>query len=149
MDATFPSVEKEMCGLDWDRLHKEYGDKKYVPAELDKQIQGLLSDPAVKNRKGVFEYVLGGCSDKSFLDVRFFDEQTKRKAYQKQTGAAEREGVSNCPLCAVSGNANAQKIWAQKEMEADHVTAWAKGGETSAENCEMLCKTHNRAKGNA
>ncbi|MEG2493153.1 MAG: HNH endonuclease, partial [Rikenellaceae bacterium] len=26
--------------------------------------------------------------------------------------------------------------------------AWSKGGITSIENCEMLCKTHNRSKGN-
>jgi large subunit ribosomal protein L9 len=25
---------------------------------------------------------------------------------------------------------------------------WSKGGETSPENCQMLCKSHNRAKGN-
>lgn len=34
-------------------------------------------------------------------------------------------------------------------MDADHVTAWSKGGETTLNNCEMLCKSHNRAKGNA
>ena len=34
------------------------------------------------------------------------------------------------------------------EMEADHVTAWSKGGDTDLKNCEMLCVTHNRAKGN-
>ncbi len=33
-------------------------------------------------------------------------------------------------------------------MDADHVTAWSKGGATSIDNCQMLCKTHNRAKGN-
>ena len=33
-------------------------------------------------------------------------------------------------------------------MDADHVTAWSKGGATNNDNCEMLCKTHNRAKGN-
>lgn len=27
--------------------------------------------------------------------------------------------------------------------------AWSKGGETTLDNCEMLCKSHNRAKGNA
>ncbi|MBQ4204492.1 MAG: HNH endonuclease, partial [Thermoguttaceae bacterium] len=26
--------------------------------------------------------------------------------------------------------------------------AWSKGGATDASNCQMLCKTHNRAKGN-
>ena len=29
-----------------------------------------------------------------------------------------------------------------------NVTAWSKGCETPIENCQMLCKTHNRAKGN-
>jgi hypothetical protein len=26
--------------------------------------------------------------------------------------------------------------------------AWSKGGATDIANCQMLCKTHNRAKGN-
>ncbi|WP_169719280.1 HNH endonuclease signature motif containing protein [Algoriphagus mannitolivorans] len=25
---------------------------------------------------------------------------------------------------------------------------WSKGGATQASNCEILCKSHNRAKGN-
>jgi len=25
---------------------------------------------------------------------------------------------------------------------------WSKGGATDLDNCQMLCKTHNRAKGN-
>ena len=33
-------------------------------------------------------------------------------------------------------------------MDADHVKAWSKGGSTDVSNCEMLCITHNRAKGN-
>lgn len=40
------------------------------------------------------------------------------------------------------------KIWNFSEMNADHVQAWSKGGATDASNCEMLCKTHNKAKGN-
>jgi 5-methylcytosine-specific restriction endonuclease McrA len=28
------------------------------------------------------------------------------------------------------------------------VTAWSKGGATDRSNCELLCKSHNRAKGN-
>ena len=43
---------------------------------------------------------------------------------------------------------NARRIWKREEMDADHVTAWSKGGSTDIENCQMLCKTHNRAKGN-
>jgi len=40
------------------------------------------------------------------------------------------------------------KVHKLDEMDADHVAAWSKGGETSLENCQILCKTHNRAKGN-
>ena len=61
---------------------------------------------------------------------------------------AEKKGVSNCPLCAVGHAANKTRIYKFSEMDADHVTAWTKGGATSAKNCQMLCKTHNRAKGN-
>ena len=62
-----------------------------------------------------------------------------------QTEEAQAKGISNCPLCAL-GNSN--KIWSINEMEADHVSAWSKGGETDIGNCQMLCQTHNRAKGN-
>ena len=39
-------------------------------------------------------------------------------------------------------------IYKASEMDDDHVTAWGKGGETSIEKCQMLCKAHNRVKGN-
>ena len=50
---------------------------------------------------------------------------------------------------SVAGHdANKEKIWTLSDMDADHVAAWSKGGKTTIKNCEMLCKTHNRAKGN-
>lgn len=82
------------------------------------------------------------------LDVRVFDEATKKSVYAKQTEIAKEKGKSNCSHCAIGHDANKDKIWSLKEMDADHVAAWSKGGATSSENCEMLCKTHNRAKGN-
>ena len=33
-------------------------------------------------------------------------------------------------------------------LYADHVTPWSKGGAMDIKNCQMLCRTHNRAKGN-
>ena len=82
------------------------------------------------------------------LDVRVFDEATKKSVYASQTKKAEAKGVSNCPLCAIGHDANKSKAWKLAEMDADHVTAWSKGGATDHKNCQMLCKTHNRAKGN-
>jgi hypothetical protein len=51
-------------------------------------------------------------------------------------------------LCAVGDNANNDRLWEFKEMDADHVEAWSRGGATVASNCEMLCRTHNQSKGN-
>jgi 5-methylcytosine-specific restriction endonuclease McrA len=65
-----------------------------------------------------------------------------------QTAKAQSTGKSNCPHCAIGPDANKSKIWKLGEMDADHVAAWSKGGGTNIKNCQMLCKTHNRAKGN-
>jgi len=84
--------------------------------------------------------------DTKLLDVRVFETPVKRAAYAKQTKAAEGKGESNCPLCAVGHGANKSRIYKYEEMDADHVTAWSKGGESSAKNCQMLCATHNPRK---
>lgn len=34
----------------------------------------------------------------------------------------------------------------EKEMHADHIKPWAKGGPTTAENCQMLCRDCNLKK---
>ena len=108
----------------------------------------MLSDPFVNSAKGIFEYVLGGETETQLLDIRIFNEDTKRVVYNKQTEQAKKDEVSNCPLCAVGHDSNAKRIWKKDEMDADHVTAWSNGGSTDISNCQMLCKTHNRAKGN-
>jgi len=140
--------EREMCGLKWGELYEKYHTRAYDPAAVAAKVRELYENYYVKEKKGVFEYVLGGCEDSRLLNVRVFDEPTKRTVYAAQTAQAEAEGKSNCPLCAEGHDANRQRIWKLSEMDADHVTAWSKGGETSIENCQMLCKTHNRAKGN-
>lgn len=148
--TTFPGKpEKVMCGLEWGRLYETFGKRAYNPEELQSQVNELLADEAVEKKAGVCEYVLGGCEDTKLLQVRLFDAKTKKTAYTKQTSAAKESGLSNCPLCAVGNNSNRVRIYKQAEMDADHVTAWSKGGATDLANCEMLCKSHNRAKGNA
>lgn len=148
MSSVFTDVEKEMQGLEWGQLYEQYHSKSYDPAIVSVEVKRLYGDPYVKNRRGVFEYILGGLKDSRLLDVRVFDEAIKKSVYAKQTKAAEAGGSSNCPLCAVGHAANKSKIWKIAEMDADHVSAWSKGGESSAKNCQMLCATHNRAKGN-
>lgn len=146
--SVFESVESEMCGLEWGYLYETYHKKPYNPEKVSNEVKTLYGDPYLKNRRGIFEYILGGSVDTKLLDVRVFDEATKKAVYAKQTKKAEEKDISNCPLCALGNNSNKDKIWGLKEMEADHVSAWSKGGATDVKNCEMLCKNHNRVKGN-
>jgi Protein of unknown function DUF262/HNH endonuclease len=146
--TVFSDVEKEMKGLEWGRLYEEYHNKPFDSTKVYGLVKKLFGDPYVKNRKGAFEYVLGGCEDSKLLEVRMFDEVIKKTKYELQTMLAYENGVSNCPLCTHGHDSNKTKIWKLEEMDADHVSAWSKGGATTIENCEMLCRTHNRAKGN-
>lgn len=148
VSGVFNDVETEMKGLEWGRLYEKYHGKSYNPKEVSDEVQKLYGDPYIEKKKGVFEYVLGGLKDTKLLNVRIFDEATKRNVYTSQTKEARESEKSNCPLCALGHEINKNKIWRQDEMDADHVSAWSKGGITDIKNCQMLCKTHNRAKGN-
>ncbi|MCI5696450.1 MAG: DUF262 domain-containing protein [Spirochaetia bacterium] len=148
ISSVFRTVEKEMCGLKWGELYEKYHANPYNPDEVDEKVKELYADGAVKNRSGIFEYVLGGCTETKLLNIRIFEDRDKRIVYEKQTKEAEEKGISNCPFCAISDTPNKIKIWKLAEMDADHVSAWSKGGATSIENCQMLCRPHNIAKGN-
>ena len=148
ISGVFKSVEKEMCGLKWGELYEKYGKHPYNPDEVDKKLKELYADGSVKKRSGIFEYILGGCVDIKLLEIRVFEDRDKRIVYENQTKLANENQLSNCPLCAISDNVNKTRIWKLSEMDADHVTAWSKGGATDISNCQMLCITHNRAKGN-
>lgn len=148
ISSVFTDVESEMCGLEWGRLYEAYHKRSCNQKKVSEEAQKLYGDPYVKNRKGIFEFILGGSIDTKLLEVRIFDEVVKKSVYKEQTTKAEKKKESNCPHCAMGHDANKNKIWKLDEMDADHVAAWSKGGATSAKNCQMLCKTHNRAKGN-
>lgn len=148
VSSVFKDIEKEMQGQEWGRLYELYHSTPYDPTAVSVEVKRLYGDPYVKNRRGVFEYILGGLQDSKLLDVRVFDDATKKSVYTQQTTAAQAKNRSNCSLCAVGHAVNKTKIWKFAEMDADHVSAWSKGGGSSAKNCQMLCTTHNRAKGN-
>lgn len=149
VDSVFPGIPaREMRGLEWGRLYETHHDQSYDPTKMGMAVSELRSDPFVTKRAGIWEYLLEGKAHPELLAVRLFDEKTKALAFQQQTTKAEAEGVSNCPLCAVGQNNNRTRIYQRTDMDADHVTAWSKGGSTVLANCEMLCVNHNRAKGN-
>ncbi len=146
--SVFTDVESEMQGLRWGELYEKYHSEAYNPKVVSERVRALLGDDQVESKKGIWEYILGGEKETRLLNIRVFDKTIIKKVYAKQTEKAKAKGVSNCPLCAVGHDANKTRIYNMAEMDADHVTAWSKGGETNEANCQMLCKTHNRAKGN-
>ena len=148
VSTVFVDVLPEMKGLEWGRLYEKYHGKSYDPKKMSGDVKKLAADDFVKGRKGIFEFLLDGSVDTKLLEVRVFETPVKRATYAKQTQAAQAKGESNCPLCAVGHGANKSRIYKFEEMDADHVSAWTKGGGSSANNCQMLCTTHNRAKGN-
>lgn len=146
----FEDTDSAMRGLNWGQLYEKYHNNAYTSKTISQRVRELQGDDFVKNKKGIYEYVLSGELDeyKKLLEIRIFEESVKKAKYKIQTEEAEKKGISNCPLCAVSNNSNKSKIWKLNEMDADHVTAWSNGGTTDSSNCEMLCKTHNKVKGN-
>ena len=146
--TVFIDIESEMRGLEWGRLYGTYHGEKYDPKAMAANVQALFGDPYVKNRRGIWEYLLGGSQEKKLLDIRIFDDATKKSTYKRQTSAAEAKGRSNCPDCVLGHDGVKTKVYKYEDMDADHVSPWSKGGATSPENCQMLCKHHNRSKGN-
>lgn len=140
--------DKTFKALDWGGLWVAHHAQPYDGAKVRARFGELMADPAVSAKKGIVPFILGGETDTALLSVRLFSDTVKATAYAAQTEEASAKGVSNCPLCAVGTGPNAIRLYAAAEMEADHVAAWSKGGASAVENCQMLCKTHNAAKGN-
>ncbi|GAB3754357.1 hypothetical protein GCM10027591_03170 [Zhihengliuella somnathii] len=139
---------QQMRGIKWGILYNQYRNSTFDPEALEQRVSALMGDTQVRNKKGIYEFLLSGESETNLLDVRVFDERTQLAAYEKQTAMAEKAKKSNCPTCASGSNKNSERIYEFSEMDADHVTAWSKGGATDLSNCEMLCTYHNRSKGN-
>ena len=129
---TFTKYRKEMkeVNRDWGKLYHDFKDYHYDTILLEQEIDYLMQDDDVTSSKGIYLYVL--TRQERFLNLRTFDQRTRRAAYESQQG--------RCPLCGMT--------YKYEEMEADHIIPWSKGGHTTADNCQMLCKECNRIKGN-
>lgn len=128
VNTIFPKYRKEMKGLEWGRLYFEHKNDSLDPAALELRISELMQDDDVTAKKGIYEYLLSG--DEKHLNIRAFTDNQKREAYERQKGI--------CPNC--------KKHYEIDEMEGDHIDPWHDGGKTTAENCQMLCKSCNRRK---
>ena len=95
ISSIFEDVESEMCGLEWGRLYEEYRNKSYITKKVSERKNKLYSDPYVIDKKGIFEFILGGSKDYKLLNVRLFETATKRSAYASQTKTAKTKNKSN------------------------------------------------------
>jgi len=127
---TFVNYRKEMKGIEWGGLYDEFKGRVFDAVKLEQEIQRLMMDDDVTNKKGIYPYVL--TRKEKHLNIRCFTEAQKRAAFERQQGL--------CPLC--------KGKFELKDMHADHKKPWCDGGSTSPENCQMLCADCNRRKGN-
>ena len=130
VETYFTKYRREMKGIDWGRLHKEFSAKSYNSKDLEKKVALMMADKEVQNKKGVYEYLLSDGIRTEKLNLRQFDDDEKREAYETQGGI--------CPKCG--------KNYAIEEMEGDHIVPWSKGGKTVPENLQMLCRRCNGLK---
>ena len=128
VQTVFPVYRKEMKGLDWGILFNRYGKAAYDSKTLESHIKELMEDDEVTNKKGIYEYLLSGEERK--LNLRAFTDKMKREAYERQNGV--------CVKCG--------QRFEFDQMEGDHIIPWSKGGKTTAENCQMLCRRDNGVK---
>ena len=130
VQAIFPKTRKEMKGLPWGLLYNTHGQRTDLdPKKLELEIQRLMGDEDVTRKSGIYEYLLTG--DERKLSIRTFDRRDAQAAY-------ERQG-HKCAICGETFDFD--------DMHADHIKAWSKGGHTTPDNCQMLCRDCNLRKG--
>lgn len=124
----------EMKGVPWGVLYNTYHDRGYSASDLELEVVRLMADEDVTNKKGIYQFIF--TRNEKFLNIRTFTPTQKREAYERQGGV--------CPYC--EQEEKDKTVYELNEMEADHITPWHRGGKTKPENCQMLCKHHNRIK---
>lgn len=130
VQAIFPKKRKEMKGLPWGLFYNTHGKRTDLdPKMLEAEIQRLMGDEDVTKKSGIYEYLLTGEEKK--LSIRAFDRRDALAAYEKQKHR-----------CAICGGE-----FEFEQMHADYITPWSKGGKTTPDNCQMLCRDCNLKKG--
>ena len=133
--VTFPTHRSEMKGVDWGPLYAEFKGKTPPANVLDDEVEKLMADDDVKNKRGIYFYVL--TRDEKHLNLRTFTDSQKRSAFTRQKG--------KCANYAKCG----KRFDDYKRMHADHKDPWSKGGKTEPKNLQMLCRECNLEKSNA
>lgn len=134
----FPTKRKKITDAQaWGLLYNQYHSKQYNSNALETDIKKLVLDDDVTKKAGIIPFILSDRTwrDEKHLSLRAFTESQKLRAY-------ERQG-HKCPLCVANG---INTEYAFEDMEGDHIIPWSKGGHTTDDNLQMLCKKCNAAK---
>lgn len=126
----FPTYRKEMKGVAWGLLYNKYGKNPFDVAKIESRVAELMQDEDVTNKRGIYTYLFDG--NERHLNIRAFSDKMKREAYERQQG-----------ICTECGN-----HFAIEQMAGDHIIPWSRGGATTADNCQMLCRDCNSRKSN-
>lgn len=134
----FPSKRKwitdaQACGL----LYNQYHTKQHNSNALEADIKKLVLDDDVTKKVGIIPFILSDRTwrDEKHLSLRAFTESQKLRAYEKQG--------HKCPLC-VANSIYTEYVF--EDVDGDHIVPWSKGGHTTDDSLQMLCKKCNAAK---
>jgi hypothetical protein len=136
----------------------DYNEDMYVLAKIVKENNNMLK-LWKKNRKTITELFVEhsnngdlkispskesfykemlACYEVTGLDSqRFFDTDFKKKLYNKLS-SGKVSGKKICSSC--------KKEFSFSEFEIDHIIPWSKGGKTTLDNAQLLCKSCNTKK---
>ena len=139
--------DESQDGRDWGRLYRDYKDEPYDREQQNDRAKELLADGDVTRQTGIWEYILSGEAKKmeKLLSIRAFTKAQAKRQFTKQLKYAMDKGVHVCPHCAEAYEPFDMDTKFE-DMEADHIIPWSKGGKTTDDNLQMLCKRHNRIK---
>ena len=71
VDSIFEYTGMEMRGREWGSLYKTYHQNAYSKSTVEERMNDLFEDTQVKDKKGIFEYMLEGEKDRSLLNPCF------------------------------------------------------------------------------
>ena len=131
--TTFPTYRPETRRSDWGYIYNKYHDK--TPVDADKKASDLFAyKDEIDNPNSIYEAVLSG--DMKLLNSRTFDKNKFKSDFKRVYEAQHHL----CPYC--------KKEFELNKLEADHIKPWSKGGTTTVDNLQLLCKTCNIKKSN-
>lgn len=90
-------------------------------------------------RQLFFEYIKKKEAEVKTKDEnRIYNEAQKIKIYRRDKGL--------CQICLAEGKNEKEAQVSWSEFEADHIFAHTRGGKTTIDNAQVLCRYHNRIK---